>query len=161
MRQWSQEGYFDDDLPLRQGSNGDFHSFKLLFANPPGDAFVTKPKDLSAPPPPKPPAPAPPPAAPGMFGRPGLVVDDQPAPQKQGLRCEREGVYSPAWYGPEWAPSLAELRRGRARLRKKRRGVQSILPNAFGEAPSSSSPRNASTSPLSAASCMAWSVMIL
>ena len=68
-----------------RGSNGDFHSLKLLFANPPGDAFVTKPKDLSAPPPPKP-APAPPPAAPGMFGRPGLVVDDQPAPpQNQGF----------------------------------------------------------------------------
>ena len=46
MRQWFQAGDFDDDLPLRQGSNGDFHSLKLLFANPPGDAFVTEPKDL-------------------------------------------------------------------------------------------------------------------
>ena len=86
MRQWFQAGYFDDDLPLRQGSNGDFISLKLLFANPPGDAFVTTPTDLWAPPPPAPPAPAPPPAAPGMFGRPGLVVDDQPAPpQNQGF----------------------------------------------------------------------------
>ena len=47
MREWFQAGHFDDDLPLRQGSNGDFHSLKLLFANPPGDAFVTEPKDPS------------------------------------------------------------------------------------------------------------------
>ena len=84
MRQWFQAGYFDDDLPLRQGTSGDFFPLKQLFTNPPGDAFVTKPKNLSAPSPA--PAPPPPPPAPGMFGRGGgLVVDDQPPAQPASM----------------------------------------------------------------------------
>ncbi|EGB07376.1 hypothetical protein AURANDRAFT_17393, partial [Aureococcus anophagefferens] len=42
MRQWFNAGYFDDDLPLRQGESGDFVPLGRLFSSP-QDAFVTKP----------------------------------------------------------------------------------------------------------------------
>ena len=72
------------NIVVGEGIDGLLNNVASLLISP-GDAFVTKPKDLSAPPPPKP-APAPPPSAPSMFGRPGLVVDDQPAPpQNQGF----------------------------------------------------------------------------
>ncbi|KAH8075164.1 hypothetical protein JL721_1159 [Aureococcus anophagefferens] len=56
MRQWFNAGYFDDDLPLRQGESGDFVPLGRLFSSP-QDAFVTKPL---LPAPPKPPGMAPP-----------------------------------------------------------------------------------------------------
>ncbi|KAK7231203.1 hypothetical protein SO694_00071155 [Aureococcus anophagefferens] len=39
MRQWFNAGYFDDDLPLRQGESGDFVPLGRLFSSP-QDAFT-------------------------------------------------------------------------------------------------------------------------
>ncbi|KAH8052228.1 GYF domain containing protein [Aureococcus anophagefferens] len=41
MRQWFNAGYFDDDLPLRQGESGDFVPLGRLFSSP-QDAFPAR-----------------------------------------------------------------------------------------------------------------------
>ena len=87
MRQWFNAGYFDDDLPLRQGESGDFVPLGRLFASP-QDAFVTKPL---LPAPPKPPGMAPP-----AFAQPAAPP---PAAQPAAPPAQAGGAFSWMWGG--------------------------------------------------------------
>lgn len=87
MRQWFNAGYFDDDLPLRQGESGDFVPLGRLFSSP-QDAFVTKPL---LPAPPKPPGMAPP-----AFAQPAAPP---PAAQPAAPPAQAGGAFSWMWGG--------------------------------------------------------------
>ena len=109
MRQWFQAGYFDDDLPLRQGRTAT--SIHLNCSSRTRRGRSSRSPRTSAPPPPKPPAP--PPAAPACSAA---------RPRR------RRPAGAAAEPGPSfmWAAASSSLNRGAAaaaRLRHGRPGI--------------------------------------